>query len=68
MVMKKTMTAYRRRSYRRYYRRYRSVSNQYFPCRVEGAYTIAFPDTSGQPRFYDASQNFSFVVPFCYFI
>ena len=57
-------TAIRRRTYRRYYRRYRSVSNQYFPCRVEGAYTIAFPDTSGQPRFYDSSQNYSVVVSF----
>ena len=64
MAMKK-MTAYRRRSYRRYYRRYRSVSNQYFPCRVEGVYTIAFPgDAAGTARFFDASQNWSSVVPF----
>ena len=64
-VTKKTTTQYGRKRYYRYgYRRYRNVSNVYFPCRVEGAYTIAFPDTSGQPRFYDASQNFSFVVPF----
>ena len=63
MAMKKT-TTYRRRYYRRYYRRYRSVSNQYFPCRVEGVYTIAFPENAGQPRFYDASSNYATVVPF----
>lgn len=63
MAMSKR-TAYRRRSYRRYYRRYRSVANQYFPCRVEGVYTISFPENAGQPRFYDASQNYSSVVPF----
>ena len=58
-------TAYRKRSYRRYYRRYRSVSNQYFPCRVEGVYTIAFPgDSSGTPRFYDTAGNYSYVVSF----
>ena len=63
MAMKRT--AYRRRSYRRYYRRYRSVSNQYFPCRVEGVYTIGFPsDQAGAPRFYDAVQNWGSVVPF----
>ena len=64
MAMKK-MTAYRRRYYRRYYRRYRSVSNQYFPCRVEGVYTVGFPsDQAGAPRFYDAAQSWSSVVPF----
>lgn len=63
MAMKKT-TAYRRRPYRRYYRRYRSVANQYFPCRVEGVYTIGFPENAGQPRFYDASSNYATVVPF----
>ena len=58
-------TAVRRRTYRRYYRRYRSVSNRYFPCRVEGVYTIAFPsDASGTPRFYDTSSNYSYVVSF----
>ena len=40
------------------------MSNQYFPCRVEGAYTIAFPNSSGQPRFFDASQNSDFAVTF----
>ena len=65
MVMKK-MTAYRKRSYRRYYRRYRSVSNQYFPCRVEGVYTIAFPTESGSPLFYDTAGNVSYVVEWKY--
>ena len=64
MAMKK-MTTYRRRYYRRYYRRYRSVSNQYFPCRVEGVFTIGFPnDQAGAPRFYDAASNYSSVVTF----
>ena len=57
-------TAYRRRTYRRYYRRYRSVSNQYFPCRVEGVYTIAFPSAAGSPLFYDTAGNVSYVVAF----
>ena len=59
-------TAIRRRTYRRYYRRYRSVANRYFPCRVEGVYTIAFPnnDAGGPPRFYDASSNYDYVVTF----
>lgn len=61
----KSKPAYRKRSYRRYYRRYRSVSNRYFPCRVEGVYTIGFPTTeNGAPRFFDAAQNWSSVVPF----
>lgn len=58
---KKTVTKYARR---RYYRRYRSVSNRYFPCRVEGVYTIAFPTESGSPLFYDTAGNVSYVVPF----
>ena len=51
-------TAVRRRSYRRYYRRYRSVSNVYFPCRVEGVFTIAFPNTQsgGGPIFAENGQ------------
>ena len=41
------------------------MSNQYFPCRVEGVYTIGFPsDPAGAPRFYDASGNYAFVVSF----
>ena len=64
-MAKGKMTAYRRRTYRRYYRRYRSLSNQYFPCRVEGVFTIGFPsDQSGSPRFYDAASNYSSVVTF----
>ena len=57
-------TVARRRTYRRYYRRYRSVANRYFPCRVEGVYTIAFPSDSGAPHFYDAAQNYDSVVTF----
>ena len=58
----KTVTKYARR---RYYRRYRSVSNRYFPCRVEGVFTIGFPsDASGAPRFYDSASNYSSVVTF----
>ena len=58
-------TAYRKRPYRRYYRRYRSVSNQYFPCRVEGVYTISYPvGDAGAPRFFDAAGNFNYVVTF----
>ena len=64
-MAKGSKTAYRRRTYRRYYRRYRSVSNQYFPCRVEGVYTIGYPnDASGAPRFYDAAGNYNTSVPF----
>ena len=42
------------------------MSNRYFPCRVEGVYTIAFPnnDAGGPPRFYDASSNYDYVVTF----
>ena len=65
MVMKRTVTKYARRRYRYGYRRYRNVSNVYFPCRVEGVYTIAFPSNeAGKPRFFDSSQNWSYVVPF----
>ena len=60
-IGKRTVTRYARR---RYYRRYRSVSNRYFPCRVEGVYTIAFPTESGSPLFYDTAGNVSYVVPF----
>ena len=38
---KKTVTKYARR---RYYRRYRSVANRYFPCRVEGFAAILWKD------------------------
>ena len=63
-MAKGKMTVYRRRTYRRYYRRYRSVSNRYFPCRVEGVYTVGYPAQEGAPRFFDAASNWSSVVPF----
>ena len=59
VATKKTVTGYARRRYARYgYRRYRSVSNVYFPCRVEGVYTIAFPNTQsgGAPVFAENGQ------------
>ena len=58
MAMTKTVTKYGRRRYYRRYRRYRNVSNVYFPCRVEGVYTIAFPNTQsgGGPIFAENGQ------------
>lgn len=58
MVMTKTVTKYGRRRYARRYRRYRNVSNVYFPCRVEGVFTIAFPNTQsgGGPIFAENGQ------------
>ena len=58
MAMTKTVTKYGRRRYYRRYRRYRNVSNVYFPCRVEGVFTIAFPNTQsgGQPIFAENGQ------------
>ena len=58
MAMTKTVTRYGRRRYARRYRRYRNVSNVYFPCRVEGVYTIAFPNTQsgGGPIFAENGQ------------
>ena len=40
------------------------MSNRYFPCRVEGVYTIAFPSAAGSPLFYDTAGNVSYVVAF----
>ena len=40
------------------------MSNQYFPCRVEGVYTIAYPSDAGSPLFYDTAGNVSYVVAF----
>ncbi len=56
VTMKRTVTG--RRRYARGYRRYRNVSNVYFPCRVEGVYTIAFPNTEsgGGPIFAENGQ------------
>ena len=62
MSTKKTVTKYGRRRYYRY-RRYRSLSNQYFRTRVEGVYTIAFPSAQiGDPVF--AENNGSKTVTF----
>lgn len=51
-IGKRTVTKYGRRRYYRGYRRYRSVSNQYFKTRIEGVYTITFPSLQdGDPVF-----------------
>ena len=56
-MMNRTVTKYARRRYSRYgYRRYRSVSNTYFRARVEGVYTIAFPEQAGGPIFVENQQ------------
>ncbi len=52
MAISRTVTKYGRKRYYRYgYRRYRAVSNTYFRTRVEGVYTITFPDQAGGPIF-----------------
>ena len=51
VATKGTVTKYARRRYARRYRRYRSLSNQYFKAKVEGVYTIAWPTSSGIPVF-----------------
>ena len=57
-VVKRTLTKYgRRRYYRNGYRRYRSLSNQYFRVRIEGVYTIAFPSNTGDPVFAEVNQK-----------
>ena len=59
MAKKKYVTQYGRKYYNRYgygYRRYRSVSNTYFKARVEGVYTIAFPEQAGGPIFVENQQ------------
>ena len=57
MVMtRKTETRYARRRYRYGYRRYRSVSNIYFKARVEGVYTITFPEQAGGAIFAENQQ------------
>ena len=50
-MTKRTVTKYGRRKYARGYRRYRSLSNQYFKAKIEGVYTIAFPQNNGSPVF-----------------
>lgn len=58
VTTKRTVTRYGRRRYYRGYRRYRNVSNVYFPCRVEGVFTITFPNTQsgGGPIFAENGQ------------
>lgn len=55
---KRTVTRYGRRRYAAGYRRYRNVSNVYFRTRVEGVYTITFPNTEqgGGPIFAENGQ------------
>ena len=50
-MSRKTVTKYAGRRYARGYRRYRSLSNQYFRCKIEGVYTIAWPAQAGAPVF-----------------
>lgn len=50
-MTKRTVTKYVRRRYARGYRRYRSLSNQYFKAKIEGVYTIAYPSSTGDPVF-----------------
>ena len=60
-MTKRTVTKYGRRRYARRYRRYRSLSNQYFRTKIEGVYTIAFPSNTGDPVFAeDNSKTCSF--------
>lgn len=57
MVKKKYVTQYGRKNYYRYgFRRYRSVSNTYFRTRVEGVYTISFPEQAGSAIFVENNQ------------
>ena len=55
-MMNRTVTKYARRRYARGYRRYRTVSNTYFRTRVEGVYTITFPEQAGAPIFAENQQ------------
>ena len=59
VTTKKTVTRYGRKRYARGYRRYRSLTNQYFRARMEGVYTIAFPQNTGDPVF--AEKNSSYI-------
>ena len=60
-MMKRTVTKYARRRYARRYRRYRGFSNQYFRARIEGIYTVAFPQSTGDPVFAERNTpTFSF--------
>lgn len=55
-MTRKTETRYARRRYRYGYRRYRSVSNTYFRARVEGVYTVSFPEQAGSAIFVENAQ------------
>ena len=54
-ITKKSLTRYYGRRYARGYRRYRSLSNQYFRAKIEGVYTIAWPSQPGGPVFAEAN-------------
>ena len=56
-ISKMSVTRYRRRRYYRGYRRYRSLTDQYFRTRIEGVYTIAFPSNTGDPVFAEENNN-----------
>ena len=56
-MTKRTVTKYARRRYARGYRRYRSLSNQYFKAKIEGVYTIAWPRDIGVPVFAEENKN-----------
>lgn len=56
-MTKRTVIKYGRRRYSRGYRRYRSLSNQYFRTKIEGVYTIAFPQDPGSPVFAERSTD-----------
>lgn len=56
-MSKRTVTKYSRRRYARGYRRYRSLSNQYFKAKIEGLYTIAFPTDPGAPVFAEPNSS-----------
>ena len=57
VATKGTVTKYARRRYARRYRRYRSLSNQYFRAKIEGVYTIAWPTDGGAPVFAEANAT-----------
>ena len=56
-MTKRTVTKYGRRNYARGYRRYRSLSNQYFKAKIEGVYTIAFPTQLGSAVFAEPNAS-----------
>ena len=56
-ISRKTVTKYARRKYARGYRRYRSLSNQYFKVKIEGVYTVAFPTQAGYAVFAEPNAS-----------